>query len=243
MVPLTLLLLTAQQPQVHALNFNFDILPTEGPVNQQILILIRSEPITSSEAQYLYLAWDGVPIYVRAPDVANKKDGTHTHRWDKTFTPPTNKNAYGKHRISIWIETEYGLIEKEYYNYEITDGLPSTVEAWEQYLEEHPNIVKTLRGEPGAQGPIGPKGDTPTIKYNQLADNIDYAKLWRNLPETVKQELIGPQGPQGTPGTPGTPGADGKDASYMLVAGLFIVSLGLSVGFTVIYVKRREQLI
>ena len=187
-----ILLLGLAIPSVSALSFNYDVLPPEGTSTQQILILIRSEPITTSEAQYLYLAWDGIPIRIRLADIPNK-DGTHTHRWDVQFTPPATANSYGKHRISIWIETQYGLIEKEYYNYDILDGLPSTVQAWEDYLKQHPEILRQLVGPQGPPGPQGTQG-IPGEKGNTGSQGNQGI-------QGVKGERgeVGPIGPQGEP--------------------------------------------
>ena len=221
----TLILFALQSTPVYGLTFNFDVLPPEGQSTQQILILIRSEPITTSEAQVLYLAFDGNPIKIRMPDITNK-DGTHTHRWDVQFTPPATANSYGKHRISIWIETQYGLIEKEYYNYDILDGLPDTVESWELFIKEHPEILAELqgpKGDPGVAGATGARG----VKG-----------------ETGSRGAIGPagdMGPMGLQGPVGLQGVKGEPASIAGMVVCCLLSVVISCGFTVYLMNKKEE--
>ena len=193
----TLILFALQSTPVYGLTFNFDVMPTEGLSTQSILIMVRSEPIQSSEAQHLYLFWDGVIIKNRLADTPLKTGG-HLHSWDVTFTPPATANSYGKHQISIWVETEFGLIKKESYRYEIRDGLPNTVESWEQFIKENPAFIKEIQGPKGDTGTQGPQGERGTKGEKGESGPMGAPGI---------QGLTGLPGIQGVQGIKGEPGS------------------------------------
>jgi len=181
-------------------------MPNEGPSTQQILIWLRGEPLIEPTGQYASVFWDTVPLKVRDPDIL-LKSGSHEHRWDLYITPPTGYNSKGKHAISIWIESSTGEIKKLNWQYTITDGEPTTTDAWLKLLETNPDILTQItgpKGEKGATGPQGVKGET-------------------GLPGTDGDPgQRGPQGVIGLSGPKGEIGEKGVDASYLLVGILLI---------------------
>ena len=206
---LILIILSATIPTASAA-LTYDVMPTEGPATQNILIAVRDSPITGDYQQYIYIFWDGVPLINRQAAIDHKND-LYEYRWDVSIKPPTTAATYGKHRITIWVETEYGLRKTLYYQYTVTDGLPETVQAWEEYLELHPEILLELTGPQGPPGPQGEQG--PQGSRGEKG----------NTGEPGDQ---GPQGIQGPRGIQGEPGE--TKIFYALVAVSTIINLAAS---------------
>ena len=149
-------------PSVRA-DLSFDIMPLEGPSTQSIFISVRDKPIDGDYKQYMSVFFDGVLVVDRLLCV-DLKNGEYMYLWDKSITVPKSVNGYGRHLITVWIETEYGLRNTHHAYYTITDGLPNTVESWLKMLEDHPEILVQLRGPkgdtggPGAAGGAGARG-------------------------------------------------------------------------------------
>jgi len=171
----------------------YDVMPSEGLSTQQILIAVRDDPIRGDYQQYVNLFWDGQLLeYYRVPAIDLKND-LYEYRWDLKFKPPVTANTFGKHMITIWIETEYGLRKTLHYQYEIKDGLPTTVKAWEDYIKQHPEILRQLVGPQGQLGPQGIQG-IPGEKGERGAQGNQGI-------QGVKGDRgeLGPIGPQGEP--------------------------------------------
>ena len=205
-------------PNASAIDFDYNVMPLEGLSTQQILILIRSKPIESSETQYLYLFWDNIPIISRQADITNK-NGIHTHRWDITFTPPKTANSYGKHRISMWVETEFGLIEKELYQYEILDGIPN-LSTWESYIKDHPEVLAQITGPMGPIGKTGAPGEAGERGARGVQGDPG---------------IIGLQGDVGETGQRGPIGATGENGSFSVTQVFFVCILSTIVTIGVLY--------
>ena len=219
-------------PLAHA-GLTYDIMPTSGLSTQSILVSVRNDPITGDYKQYVYVFIDGIMVKDRVLCV-DLKNSNYRYLWDLSFVPPKGANGYGQHRITIWVETEFGLRKTLYYTYTITDGLPGTVDSWELYIAAHPEILTQIQGPKGDQGNTGAagdrgaKGDTGT---RGPAAQIDYNALWLSVPPDVLAQLKG---------EPGTPGAQGEPASLTLLGIGVGLGVMVSVIFTVFYAKRRE---
>ena len=169
---------------------SYDVMPSRGLSTQQILLVVREDPIRNDYQQYIYVFWDGVPIITRQAAI-DLKNGDYEYRWDITFKPPVTANTYGDHMITIWIETQYGLRKTLRYQYTITDGLPTTVKAWEDYLKQHPEILAQLVGPKGPPGPQGVKGDIGEKGERGAQGNQGIQGVKGDRGE------VGPIGPQG----------------------------------------------
>ena len=218
---------------VASAELTYDVMPTSGLSTQSILVSVRNDPITGDYKQYMYVFIDGVMVKDRVLCV-DLKNGNYRYLWDLTFVPPKGANGFGQHRITIWIETEFGVRKTLYYTYTITDGLPGTVASWEQYIAAHPEILVQLqgpKGDPGAVGGAGArgaKGDTGA--RGQIAE-INYADLWASVPPGVLVEMKG---------EPGAPGVQGDPASMVTLAVSCVVSVIASAMFTWYYAKPKE---
>lgn len=203
-----------------AVDANYDIMPSKGIAAQPILILIRGDPTTSAEPLYLYIYWDGIPMVSReiSPKLAS---GEYQRIWDKTITIPKEYNSYGKHMLQIWVENLDGEMDKMNYQYTVTDGVPS-VEKWDDFIDDNPDLLRYLIGPEGAKGDTGPQG-TPGI------DGVDAVGLPGDTGAT------GPPGPPGIQGIPGPPGEKGNAGLTYLGFGLSYI---LAVG-TVLLLKRQ----
>jgi len=211
----------------------YDIMPTSGLSTQSVLVSVRGDPFQGDYKQYMSVFIDGIMVKDRILCV-DLKNGNYRYMWDQSFVPPKGANGFGQHRITIWIETEFGLRKTLYYTYTITDGLPGTVDSWELYIAAHPEILTQIQGPKGDQGNTGAagdrgaKGDTGT---RGPAAQIDYNALWLSVPPDVLAQLKG---------EPGTPGAQGEPASLTLLGIGVGLGVMVSVIFTVFYAKRRE---
>lgn len=205
-------------PFVAAIEANYAVMPPEGISTQPILIIVRGEPTTSPEPLFLYIFWDGVTLVNREPSPKIANAITYQRIWDKTITPPALYSSYGKHTINIWVENINGDLDKMSYQYMITDGVPS-VSDWDDYLEDHPNILAELIGP---QGPIGPNGTQGDAGINAVGARGEVG-------------ATGPQGIQGIQGVPGPPGDNGSAGITWLA---FLLTYIFTVG-TVILLKRQ----
>jgi len=221
---LVLLIGASFVPSAYA-DLTYDIMPLEGLSTQSVLISVRDTFITGDYKQFMYVFFDGILMVDRMPCI-DMKNGEYMYLWDKSIVPPKAANSYGRHLITIWIETEYGLRKTHHAYYTIKDGVPSTVESWELYVAAHPEILVQLRG------PVGPKGDTG-------AEGGAGAR-------GVKGEAgaVGPPGAmglQGIQGLQGPQGVQGEPASLALLGIGVGLGVMVSVIFTVFYAKRRNE--
>jgi len=218
------LLLGASFVSVASAATTYDIMPTSGLSTQSILVSVRGDPFQGDYKQYMSVFFEGIMVKDRVLCV-DLKNGNYRYMWDQSFIPPKGANGYGQHRITIWLETEFGVRKTLYYTYTIIDGMPGTVDAWELYVAAHPEILVQLRG------PVGPKGDTG-------AEGGAGAR-------GVKGE-VGAVGPPGAMGLQGIPGIQGPQGTQGEPASLMFLGLGVGLGvmvsviFTVFYAKRRE---
>ena len=214
-------------------DLSFDIMPLEGPSTQSIFVSVRDKPIDGNYKQYMSVFFDGVLVVDRMLCV-DLKNSNYMYLWDKSITVPKSVNGYGRHLITIWVETEYGLRKKLHAYYSITDGLPGTVESWLMMLEDHPEILAEIRGpkgdtgEAGGAGARGAKGETGA--RGPVAE-IDYAVLWASVPPEVLALMKG---------EPGVRGPQGEPPSMILFALTFIVSVIGSAVFTWFYAQKKE---
>ena len=218
------LLLGASFVSVASAATTYDIMPTSGLSTQSILVSVRGDPFQGDYKQYMSVFFEGIMVKDRVLCV-DLKNGNYRYMWDQSFIPPKGANGYGQHRITIWLETEFGVRKTLYYTYTIIDGMPGTVDAWELYVAAHPEILVQLRD------PVGPKGDTG-------AEGGAGAR-------GVKGE-VGAVGPPGAMGLQGIPGIQGPQGTQGEPASLMFLGLGVGLGvmvsviFTVFYAKRRE---
>ena len=229
---LVLLIGASSFPSARA-DLTYDIMPLSGLSTQSIFISVRDSFITGDYKQVMYVFFDGVLMVDRMPCI-DLKNGEYMYLWDKSIVPPKAVSGYGRHLITIWIETEYGLRKTHHGYYTITDGVPSTVESWEQFLEEHPEILIQIRGpkgdpgEPGAAGGAGArgaKGDTGNPGV------INYDQLWSTVPPDMLLSLKGEQGIRGL---------QGEAASPVVIGIGCVVSVIASCVFTWYYAQRKE---
>jgi len=213
-------------PSVRA-DLSFDIMPLEGPSTQSIFISVRDKPIDGDYKQYMSVFFDGVLVVDRMLCV-DLKNSNYMYLWDKSITVPKSVNGYGRHLITIWIETEYGLRKKLHAYYSITDGLPNTVESWLKMLEDHPEILAEIRGPkgdagaPGAAGGAGARG----AKGEQGDPGVvDYAQLWATVPPDVLVLMRGEQGVRGLQGEAASPVVIGIGCVVSVVASTVIMYL------------------
>jgi len=229
---LVLLIGASSFPSAKA-DLTYDIMPLSGLSTQSIFISVRDKPIIGDYKQYMYAFIDGVMVVDRALCV-DQKDGTYMYLWDKTIPIPKAVNGYGRHLITVWVETEYGLRNTHHAYYTITDGLPDTVESWLEMLEDHPEILVQLRGPqgdagaPGAAGGAGARG-----AKGEQGDSgvVDYAQLWATVPPDVLILMRGEQGVRGL---------QGEAASPVVIGIGCVVSVIASCVFTWYYAQRKE---
>jgi len=213
---LILILLAGSLPLVSALDASYEVMPHEGPADQQILIWVRTEPLIDANHYVLYVFWDNIPVIERQTDIA-LKNGQYEHRWDIKITPPVDHNYEDDHNIEIWIEGTGGDKRVLKYQYTITDGAPPT-KWWTLFLENHPEYLSEITGPRGPQGETGPQGSpgNPGPK-GQKGD-------------TGENGAIGPQGPKGVPGPQGQPAQN----EYITTVTACILTLIVS-----IFINRR----
>ena len=192
----TLIILALMVPFVYA-EITYDLMPKSGPASQPILVIIRDSPITGDYKQYAYVFWDSIPVITRQLCV-DLKNGFYEYRWDLSITPPKTANSYGKHTVIIWVETEYGLMKTRTYQYTITDGTPTTAEAWEQFIKENPAFIKEIQGPKGDTGTQGPQGERGTKGEKGESGPMGAPGI---------QGLTGLPGIQGVQGIKGEPGS------------------------------------
>lgn len=186
---LILILLAGSVPLVSALETSYEVMPHQGPADQQILIWVRVDPLRDTNHYVAYVFWDNVPIIERQTDIALKAGG-YEHRWDIKITPPQGHNYEGDHKIEIWIEGTGGDKKELKYQYTITDGAPPT--KWiTKFLETNPEYLAAITGPQGPPGQTGPPGTQGTPGP-------------RGPPGD--KGATGPQGQQGPQGTKGPPG-------------------------------------
>jgi len=196
-------------PMAYAFDSFYNIMPGKGAYTQEILVSVRADPRIDIEKMYMRIFWDNLPITDRLP---SPKYGTSKtlleHRWDKIIIPPANYNQEGKHQIEIWLEKDTGEIKKLYWQYTITEGPLTTVEAWERFIQENPELIRQITGPPGPIGDTGQRG----VKGEQGK---------RGLPGEDGGKgnigLTGIQGPEGVQGESGTP-------NYLLVLIICVVT-------------------
>jgi len=207
-------------------DYDYEVMPGEGAYDQPIYLMVRVDPLIDSQNMHVRVFWNkrcitdikGIPspIYLKTQ---------YIHKWDLTITPPITDNGVGEHKIEIWLETAAGDICKLTYDYEIIEGPLTTVEAWEQFIEENPGLLEQItgpRGEKGATGATGQKGEKGT-KGDAGA--------------------VGSQGPVGVPGITGMQGPTGKTGattSYLVTGAISLVFTLASVVFTVYWTRRPE---
>ena len=220
-----LIFLSILTPTAYA-ETTYDVMPKSGTSTQPILIIIRDTPITNDYKQYVYVFWDAIPVINRQLCV-DLKNGEYEYRWDLSITPPKTANSYGKHFIVIWVETEFGLRKTLTYQYKITDGTPTTIEAWEQFINENPDFINAITGPKGDTGPIGPQGPRGANGEKGERGSQGTPGIQGNL---GLQGVTGQQGTQGEPGAPAPP-------STVIMASSF--SAICSMMFTYYWVKRE----
>lgn len=223
MVPLILLLLVPTQfiNASFAYTLDYEVKPSEGPYDQQILFMIRCYPIVDTHQMYYYVFWDGVPLNIRVASTAYSKT-QYNHYYDIKITPPEGYNTVGDHRIDVWLEDYNGTIKKLHYNYEITDGPLTTVEAWGEYLKEHPEIIAQLKGEKGA---TGAKGETGATGAKGAKGDTGAAGI---------------AGVNGVNGVNGKNGVDGKDASPLSLVICVFISVALNTVITYYLLNQKK---
>jgi len=209
-------------PTVHAFDSFYNVMPGKGAWNQEVLISVRADPRIDNEQMYMRVFWDNLPITDRLPSPRYKTSKTLVeHRWDKTITPPVNYNQKGKHIIEIWLEKDTGEIKKHHWQYTITEDQLTTVEAWEEFIKDNPQIIREITGDPGPigdTGQTGPKGDKGPIGPIGEIGPIG----------PPGESITGEQGPQGEPGKP---------PSYLIVIAICVISNGI----TLAYLKYKEN--
>ena len=211
-------------------DLTYDIMPLSGLSTQSIFISVRDKPIDGDYKQYMYVFFDGVMVVDRMLCV-DLKNSNYLYLWDKTIPIPKAVNGYGRHLVTIWIETEYGLRNIKNAYYTITDGLPSTVESWLEMLEDHPEILVQLRGpkgdtgEAGGAGARGVKGETGAVGPTA---QVDYNQNWLSVPPEILDQLKG------------EPGDQGESASNILLAAVFVINLFASWLFAWYFSKPKE---
>ena len=192
----TLIILALMVPFVYA-EITYDIMPKEGLSTQSILVSVRNDPITGDYKQYMYVFIDGIMVVDRMLCV-DLKNGNYMYLWDKSITPPKAASGYGRHLITIWVETEYGLRKTLYFYYNILDGLPSTVDSWELFIKENPAFIKEIQGPKGDTGAQGPQGERGTKGEKGESGPMGAPGI---------QGLTGLPGIQGVQGIKGEPGS------------------------------------
>jgi len=209
----------------------YTIMPYEGPYDQKITLYIRCFPLVDNEPKTVYVFWDKVQINKLTSSQVGKTT-SYQHLWDIQITPPAGYASEGKHLIDFWIENKVtGEIVKKYWQYTVTDGLPS-FSAWDRYIAAHPEILDEItgpkgdKGNTGEVGPRGVKGDTGA--RGQIAQ-IDYAELWASIPPEVVAEMKGDTGARGEP------------ASNMLLIVSCAVSVVISSGITWFFTRAKEE--
>ena len=226
---LVLLIGASSFPSARA-DLTYDIMPLSGLSTQSIFISVRDSFITGDYKQVMYVFFDGVLMVDRMPCI-DLKNGEYMYLWDKSIVPPKAVSGYGRHLITIWIETEYGLRKTHHGYYTITDGVPGTVESWEQFLEKYPEIVAQLRGpkgdtgEAGGAGARGAKGETGAVGPTA---QVDYNQIWLSVPPEILDQLKG------------EPGDQGESASNILLAAVLVINLLASFLFAWYFSKPKE---
>jgi len=218
---ITLSILT---PMAYAYEYSYNIMPNEGPYNQEILIWIRVNPIIDTTNLKVTVFWDKILIKTmhQLPSTQIVKTSNYKHSWDLFLTPPPYANNVGKHMIQIWVETSAGEIKVLPYQYEITEGPLTTESAWEQFIQDNPAILLDITGPPGPIGDTGQRG----VKGEQGIRGI-----------TGEVGPIGSPGIVGERGPQGEQGIQGVSASYLVV---FIICV-ICNGATLAYMKIKEN--
>jgi len=204
---LILILLAGAVPLVSALETSYEVMPHEGPADQQILIYVRTEPLIDTNHYVMYVFWDYIPIVERLTDIA-LKSGSYEHRWDIKITPPAGHNYQGDHKIEIWIEGTGGDKRVLKYQYTITDGAPPA--KWiEKFLKDNPEYLAAITGPTGPPGKTGPQGPTGEAgPRGPPGQNGPPGSMGPTGPQ-------GPRGPQGEP-APATQGYTTTAAASIL---------------------------
>ena len=208
-----ILLFALLLPTVSALDANYEVMPHQGPADQQILIWVRTEPLIDENHYVLYVFWDNIPIVERQTDIA-LKNGQYEHRWDIKITPPVDHNYEDDHKIEIWIEGTGGDKRVLTYQYTITDGAPPT-KWWTRFLENNPEYLAEITGPRGPRGETGPQGSLGNPGPKGQKGNPG------------ENGAIGEQGPQGASGPQGPPAPTTQGITTTAIAS--IVTLAASV--------------
>ena len=89
MVPLIMLLCLT--PTFVSAKFSYevkyDVMPEEGPYEQEILVMIWCYPVTDTHQMYYSIFWDNYPVYIRQPSTPASKT-TYSHIYDIHLYPP-----------------------------------------------------------------------------------------------------------------------------------------------------------
>ena len=211
---LIFILLAAFVPVVYAFETSYSVMPGSGSYTETILITVRVDPIIDEKPMWVSIFWDKRLVESLVPSPIYGKT-QYQHRWDITITPPPNHAEEGKHKIEIWIETQDGGITVLPWQYTITDGLPQ-FSVWDEFLEEHPEILTQL---------VGPKGDTG----NSGVTGAKGAKGSVGDPgQDGETGATGPQGIIGLSGLKGDTGEAGSNVSYLFVFFLASVVIGFT---------------
>ena len=186
---------------------SYNVMPGKGAYNEEFLIWVRADPLVEAEQMYMSVFFDGKPLAIRLPSPVYMKSKTLVeHRWEKTYLPPANYNQEGKHQIEIWLEKSNGELKILTWQYTITEGLPDFT-IWDEYLENHPEVLSKITGPrgpvglQGIQGEIGPVG-----------------------PQGIQGErgVVGPQGTVGLTGLPGASGSKGLPGRVSISQAVFV---------------------
>ena len=227
------LLLGASFVSVASAATTYDIMPTSGLSTQSILVSVRGDPFQGDYKQYMSVFFEGIMVKDRVLCV-DLKNGNYRYMWDQSFIPPKGANGYGQHRITIWLETEFGVRKTLYYTYTIIDGMPGTVDAWELYVAAHPEILVQLhgpvgpKGDTGAEGGAGARGVKGEVGAVGPTAQVDYNQIWLSVPPVILDQLKG------------EPGDQGESASNILLAAVFVINLLASFLFAWYFSKPKE---
>ena len=181
----------------------YDVHPAEGTVETKILIMLRADPIISTEPLWVYIFWDDVVIIQRLASPYNPTTQKYARTWDITINPPKTYPYCKKesHLIKIFIEDNLGNSVTKHWSFKITEFIPPT--NWWDSLPQA--FFDKIRGPQGPTGPQGPKGDT--------------GPQGPQGPQGIQGPAgpLGAKGSQGPQGYPGPTGPQGQDANSSLI--------------------------
>lgn len=228
-------------PNAFSLDATYDVFPSKGTVETNILILVRPDDPGDNSNIWVYVLWDDIPVIKRMQDpIVN---GTHKYRLDIEITPPRNLpySSEGSHMITIIIENEQNQIIKKYYSFKITDFIPPDDENW--WANLNPLFIESItgpqgeKGNNGSQGIIGMQGLVGKMgPIGPLGGKGDKG----NKGDIGVQGPVGEQGIIGFNGTQGIQGETGDPYPIMIAYGSIFISIGSLVVVVVIFYRSRR---